>query len=299
MQAQKYLSNLCIAVGTRCNFRCRHCLLDSKKKDLNLTNKEISLLQSTIRKYVPKVVSFTGGEPTLYLTDINKIISAHPIPNKLKVTLATNGSFATSQHDAMIILSSIPYLRHIQLSYDRFHSEFLPIQNVYNLYNACNEMGISFSITSVIQSPLDIVQVRELKKIGNFKIRIQLLCDIGEARKKALVFDYPVFDKSVFNKFCPGRNQISYLCGKGFSICCGNLLFNDAYPQVIHKTVDEHLDSNFYKMMTSYNFGDLLKIFWVSKGNLLPRHSGECALCEYIFKHVKQIPQIKQEKGHV
>jgi len=160
-------------------------------------------------------------------------------------------------------------------------------------------MEISFSVISVIQSPIDILQACKLKKIGDFKIGIQPLCNIGTARKNALSFDYPVFDKSVFKKFCPGRAQISYLCGRGFSICCANLLFNNVYPQVANKTVEEHLGSKFYKMMTSHNFGELLKIFRIPKDNLSARHSGECALCEYIFNHANRGLRTKKDGGHV
>ncbi len=289
MSARWSLSELCIVVGTRCNFACRHCLFDLKKKRLNLTSKEIHHLQIIIQQYAPKVLSFTGGEPTLYIPDINKIVSAHPSPKKIKVLVATNGGFATTCKAAKETLASIHFLTHIQLSCDKFHSEFLPNTNIENMYKACMEMGVGFSVLLVMQSPLDLVLINKLKKIGNFKIGIQSVCDIGEAHKNSVAFNHMVFDGDVLKKFCPGRKQVSYLCGRGFSICCANLIFNDVYPQSVHATVEEHVKSNFYKIMTSTNFGELLKRFGVSKKNLLPRHSAECALCEYIFSNVNHV----------
>lgn len=277
------LPTLCIIVGTRCGFSCRHCLIEKQTRDRSLTSRETSLLQRVISKHASRL-SFSGGEPTLYIPNINKIVSAHPAPHKLKLGITTNGSFAVSRAAAQRTLGMIPSLQQVRLSYDRFHAEFLPFSYVKNLYTACKRMGLSFRVVLCMQSPLDLTLVKKLEKLGDFRIEVQPVCDVGEARKNKVAFTYPVFDRKILSKYCPNRNQLAYMCGKGFSVCCSNLVFNNVYNGCVHATPEEHMKSSFYKVLTRLSFGELLKKFKISELELSPDHSTGCSLCEYIFK---------------
>lgn len=185
---------------------------------------------------------------------------------------------------AQQVLGRIPSLQQVRLSYDRFHAEFLPFSYVKNLYTACKRMKLSFRAVLCMQSPLDLTLVQKLEKLGDFRIEVQPVCDVGEARKNNVAFTYPVFDRKVLRKYCPNRNQLAYMCGKGFSVCCSNLVFNNVYDGCIHATPEKHMKSSFYKVITRFSFGQLLKRLNISEMELLPNHSTECSLCEYIFK---------------
>lgn len=287
------LPTLCIVVGTRCGFSCRHCLFEKKIRDRSLTNRETSSLQRVIRKHVSRLF-FSGGEPTLYIPDINKIVSSHPFPHKLKLGITTNGSFAMSRAAAQRTLGMIPFLQQVRLSYDRFHAEFLPFSRVKNLYAACKRMKLSFRVVLCMQSPLDLTLVQKLKKLGDFRIEVQPVCDVGEARKNNVAFTYPVFDRKVLRKYCPNRKQLAYMCGRGFSVCCSNLVFNNAYNGCIHATPEQHMKSSFYKVITRLSFGELLRKLNISETELSPNHSAGCSLCEHIFKKPGVSQKIKQ-----
>ena len=278
-----HLRNLGIVVGTRCTFDCKHCLLAKQTRNLSLTGREKDLLRGVLKDYTPAAILFTGGETTLYIDDINLISSAHPRLNKTKIGIVTNGGFASSFSEAKRVLSSIRALSHVQLSYDKFHAEFLPKSHITNVSRACSNLGIGFRVISTLQSPLDLGIVGELKRLGPFKIGIQKICDIGEAKKNSVAFRHFEFDKKVLRKFCSNRTQLVYHCGQGFSICCSNLIYNGKYP-CLHKTPSEHMESGFYKLMRATSFSRLVKDFGVRRKNLLPEHSSECALCEYTFR---------------
>jgi len=283
MPAQRF-PTLNVVVGTRCDFSCRHCLFDSKTRSKDLKDREIASLQELIRKRAPRSLFFAGGEPFLYVATINKISSTHPCPQKLSVGVTTNGGFAETLSAAKEKLTSIDHLRHVRMSYDKFHSEFVPISNVKNMFAACEAMRLSFRVIVSIESPLDMGLISELRKIGGFGIEVQPVFNIGRARKNAVSFSYPAFDRRVLRKHCPNRKRMAYVCGKGFSICCSYLLFNGAKGIYAHKTAEEHMRSNFYRLMKTASFGKLLKIVGRTPETLLPEHSSECALCDYLFK---------------
>lgn len=286
VQMTKQIQKLGINVGTRCNFQCAHCLVEKKDRNKDLTRVELELLRGTISKYRPKSVLFVGGETTLYIGVVNELISSHPDRKNIKVTVTTNGHFAKSITSAKKILSAFSVLDSVQVSYDVFHKVFLPIKNIRNLYTACKNLGIRFSVILTISSPLDLTLVPELRKIGKFKIGVQKVGRIGDAKTNNISFSFPSFDKNVLSKKCPGRKGLGYLCGKGFSLCCAELVMNNPSRHFIHETLPLHLRSDFYRAIRSLTFGELVRHSGLSLKELLPEHSLECVLCDHIFSKV-------------
>jgi hypothetical protein len=280
------LQKLGVNVGTRCNFHCAHCLVNKKDRDRDLTPAERGLLRDTIATNRPKSLLFVGGETTLYTGVVNELISAHPDKDNLKVTVTTNGHFGKSESLARKTLSLFDLLDSVQVSYDVFHKEFLPITNLKNIYAACKAAGKKFSVILTISSPMELTLVAELRKIGKFKIGVQKVGRLGDAKKNNIGFSFPSFDKNVLLRKCPGRNGLGYLCGVGFSLCCAELVMNNPSRYFIHGTVDLHLQSDFYRTMRSRTFGELARLAGISKKDFKPEHSLECALCDYIFSKV-------------
>lgn len=186
--------------------------------------------------------------------------------------------------EAKRILSSIRCLRYVQMSYDKFHAEFAPKSRLQHLFQACGELGIGFRAVATVQSPLDLKIASELAAIGVFEVAVQKICNIGEAKRNGVAFRHFVFDKKVLSQVCPNRDQLVYQCGKGFSICCSNLIYNGFDRYCIHKTPEEHFNSKFYKLMSRAVLGRVFKKHGGDSNDLRPEHSTPCALCEHIFR---------------
>lgn len=270
-----------VTVGYRCNFRCKHCVTLGNKID-SLGSGEIRRIIWTINHYSPRSLLFVGGETTFYTGIINRILAGVKDLGQTKVKITTNGSFSNSVDSAVETLKAFTKLNFVQLSYDTFHSVHMPVSKVANLYKACKRLGINFSVIMTIQSPLEMAGLKELLKIGKFRIGIQKVVPVGGARRNAIEYSYPSFDSQVLKRFCPNGTKIKYLCGQGFSVCCSNLAYNSSLP-VIHGTAGRHMNSRFFRLVSKMNFGALLKKAGLSQDKLLPRHSSECNLCEYIF----------------
>ncbi len=275
------ISEMGVVVGYKCNFRCKHCVT-LRNKTPSLTAGEKHRLIHTINRHNPRSLLFVGGETTLYIETINEILSGMRALACTKIKITTNGYFSATINSAVETLKAIKKLNAVQLSYDRFHSAHMPIHKVKKLYLACKRLKVDFSVIMTIRSPLEMTGLKELWKIGKFRIGIQKVLPVGEAKRNGIEYSYPSFDKRVLSHFCPNRNKIKYLCGQGFSMCCGNLAYNLRLP-IVHRTVPQHMNSRFYRLITTMNFGVLLKKAGLPATDLLPRHSSECNLCEYIF----------------
>jgi MoaA/NifB/PqqE/SkfB family radical SAM enzyme len=280
----KKFNKITILVGGICNFKCEHCL-GNISQEINL--KEINLIVSEINSYNLKNILFVGGEVLFYIKKINQIMSNIGGLKRKNIKITTNGSFAKDLNSAINALNSFLKLDGVQLSYDIFHKEFLPFKNVENLYKACKKLKKDFSVILTVSNPLDLVLVKELRKIGKFRIGVQKVLPIGRAIKNKVYFNPLKFDGRVLNKKCPGRKEIVYICGKGFTTCCSNLIYNTSIKGIVHKSIEEHRESRFYKLISSYNFKKLAEVFSVEISKNLPYLSLECNLCQYIFENTK------------
>lgn len=259
-------------------------MFSGKNWALDLQPKEVIAIRTEIRRYAPLELLFTGGEPTLYIDTINELISAHPCPRTVKISVTTNGHFAGTLCSAKKILQSFSFIDRLQVSYDKFHGKFLPVRKVELLYEACRDMGLQFGVLVAIQSPLDIVSLKELKRIGDFNIILQKILPQGKAQINKVDYKYPEFDGSVLRKKCPNLGRIIYAPGKGFSVCCCSLVLSGLKSRVAHDTIAEHLESGFYKAVSRYTFGEMLGAFGPLTANFSPGLSSECSMCEHVFR---------------
>lgn len=93
-----------IYLGSKCNLNCAYCHREADKEETGVTEKLLKLLADK----KPQEVRFFGGEPTLYMDDIKKVVSACPWA---QFTVTTNGVLLSQhieyfrEHDFKIILS--------------------------------------------------------------------------------------------------------------------------------------------------------------------------------------------------
>jgi len=227
-----------------------------------------------------------GGETTLYTEDINEILSASRDLSGSTIKITTNGHFARTVASAVNVLKSFVKLDCVQLSYDRFHAEFLPFKNVENLYLASKELGLRFCVINTIDSPLELVGLKKFWPIGNFKVLVNKAIPAGEAARNGIEYVYPSFDSSVLKRYCPGREKLLYVCGRGFSACCSKLIFDTDLP-LAHTSIYRHKRSRIYRLISKFTLGQLLKKSGLPADQLPPRFSAECVLCEYLFTKSK------------
>ena len=279
------IPHLAILPGYNCNFRCAHCGVIGERKS-SLSKNEISLLSETINKCRFSSVSFVGGEPTLYISVINQVLAVMKDLGKTEISITTNGAFGESEASGYVVLSAFKKLDRVQLSYDRYHERFLPFENIQHVFKSCLELGIEFSVVLTIQSPMDLVLISKLRKAGEFPIGVQKVLPFGNAKKNRIDYAHPEFDKSVLASACPNRGKISYLCGRGFSLC--DVLPFSGLPlkrreQCFFPTADALIKNGVTRRMYSSRFSALLRKSGIPVSSLLPRHSSPCVLCEAIL----------------
>ncbi len=269
-----------VILGLKCNLKCDHCCTSSSpESNLYLDDEDLTNIKKALSNYDFDVLSFTGGEPTLCLELMNKIIDI--TTHQQKIHIVTNGWFAKNYDSVKSMLSKINRVSNISLSHDRFHSHLSDAQ-IQNLVTACKNNNITFNLSACMTNPLDL-SIPKLKDLSDIKILYNKIERCGRAKETGTYYKYFEFDSDVLEKQCPNINTITYYPGKGFSTCCLNLLFNSTTNYMYHGSIDEHLNSHFY-MNLSKKFGELVSLYFDKTPNFLPRHSSPCGVCELIHQ---------------
>ena len=222
---------IAILLTYRCNFRCRHCAIEASK-----LRKE-SLDREYIRKAIDeisefptvKVVSFTGGEPTLEMSNLKWAIS-YASKKGLITRLVTNGWWATDFNRALDILSELKQmgLKEFNMSFGDFHLPYLgdEMKIVYAI-KAAKELGLRCAIATVKAkgSKIDVPYIIKLLKKGSIDISdiffvTDYVTPVGRGRsipEKSLVYDRRPLDIGCFEIL----RYISVHPNGEVRLCCG------------------------------------------------------------------------------
>jgi organic radical activating enzyme len=280
------ISGLVVIPGYACNFFCPHCSVYGRKKS-PLSNEEIQLIAGTIQRHGIKSLFFSGGEPSLYISEINRILDLVVGSKELTVTITTNGSFASDPVKAFETLGSFQKLSSIQLSYDKFHQKYLPDHNIANLYAACRKLKKRFSVVLTIETPLDLQLIQFLRQRGDFPIAVQTVLPVGAARMNRIEYKYPVFDRKVLSRRCVVKEKLSYVAGYGFTSCCLAPELPVSRFKYFHPTIEEHMASEFFRLITGHTLKGMMRELGVVDIDFAPKHSFPCMLCAEIFSRIE------------
>ena len=95
-------------------------------------------------------ISFTAGEPILYLQDICQLLSVSSQLN-IYTRLVTNSFWAKDYKSACTIVSALKSsgLSQLRLSFSRWHQAHINMENVYNAARACSDMDVNYFVSFV------------------------------------------------------------------------------------------------------------------------------------------------------
>jgi MoaA/NifB/PqqE/SkfB family radical SAM enzyme len=221
---RSFFSNLEIVITSRCNIKCRHCIYDCQPSSTKKLSKP--LLKDLIRQAsnLPSLrsVIFTGGEAFL---EYENLVESIALCGELDLesSVVTNGYWALNPNITKQKLKKLNGLNILYVSTDSFHQEFVPVDRIRNIIEACNEFGIKCIVRiSYLNDPtheIGIIKKQLTESEGLYTISTMPVAPFGRAAelKDTFLFyeynphgipccgaDNPVIDVNGDVKFCPG-----------------------------------------------------------------------------------------------
>ncbi len=137
--------------STRCNVRCEHCvaadaIFDNVKMELGQAKEIIAAMAAA----QVKGISFTAGEPLIYLDDITELIGLCR-EYGMYSRVVTNCFWArtTSETDSYIVRLKENGLSQLRMSYSRWHQKNILRENVLHAAQSCLKNGLDYFISFV------------------------------------------------------------------------------------------------------------------------------------------------------
>ncbi|HLE12155.1 MAG: hypothetical protein A2504_12105 [Bdellovibrionales bacterium RIFOXYD12_FULL_39_22] len=277
-----------IMLGFACNAHCEHCTTSSGPGNkTHLTDFEKSKIASFFNenaKQIHKVV-FSGGEPFLYIDDINQILTSFTsISSDFQVEVITNAIFASSAEKCAKEFSRLKMVNSVIISYDEFHSPFCSQQNILTLVKYCKENNINVcaSVTKGSYKAIEYVKLfsdlNVESQVTDFKYTGR-----GALLTKKYFNDAIQPNSDILDSKCPLINTVNYFPGKGFSFCCGHLMFNMEYNSPIKRfAFDSYADmisSHLYQELKNHNFSEIL-----AKIKCPTTYTSVCDICQHFYE---------------
>ena len=244
--------HLSIMLGLNCNFRCSHCLNDSRPgfKAFDISAIEIANILSEVKKHSSiTTVSFSGGEPLLYVEQIESLIHSIRLQNEnreFRFSITTNGSLLEKYADRLKALN----LNGVIISFDQPHSEFQSLENLERAIVSAKAIFQQIELTTTFEkSPTENVLYSLATKhniLVNFSRSIKSgRKNIGTATgsNQLSTINCPNLES-----FDESRLKINYLPTVGYTFCCGPLLFDNLndFKTIAFSSIDEVLNSEGY-----------------------------------------------------
>ncbi|OUS00190.1 hypothetical protein A9Q84_03125 [Halobacteriovorax marinus] len=280
------MKELNIILGHKCNYSCTHCVNSSGPdlKSSRLSTLEVENIKSEIINNEPSLILFTGGEPTLYIDDMNTFINCHPSKENATFGITTNGWFGYSKTMTEKTLNKIEKLTFLQVSFDAFHGTETKFENISNIKKYCDDRDITFNISMAISEPMDLLLAQEIIRDLGVKVVFQKVSKVGRAKENNITYKYFSFEESVLDEKCPNIDSFTYIPGQGYSNCCGNLVYNNITDEICHKDFESFTNSNIYNTLKTKTFREILKEKNIDTKKIPNECSSACNLCEYAFK---------------
>lgn len=145
------MRKIAFGYSTRCNVRCEHCVaadavVDSAKMGLS---QACDIIDDMAAAHV-KGISFTAGEPLLYLDDMCRLLS-HCQQYRIYSRVVTNSFWAKTPDIAESTVERLKDngLCQLRLSYSRWHQKNILARNVTNAAKSCEKNGLDYFVSFV------------------------------------------------------------------------------------------------------------------------------------------------------
>jgi len=134
-----------VIVTTACPIECEHCQYSCTIDGEWMSETVLLKFIQECRQNKVEKIHVSGGEPFLDMNKLKRaldIITKYYLPRNISV--ATSGFWAVNTKETLRILKIIGMfnLKHIALSFDRFHLRKIPISYIKNILKISSEIGI-------------------------------------------------------------------------------------------------------------------------------------------------------------
>jgi len=143
--------NIAFGYSTQCNARCGHCVAaDASPATAKMDLARASAIIREMARCEVKGISFTAGEPLLFLNDICQLIRICR-KNGIYTRVVTNGYWARSRESSDRVIAELIAngLSQLRLSFSRWHQQYISRDNIVRAAASCKHQGLDYFVSFI------------------------------------------------------------------------------------------------------------------------------------------------------
>ena len=145
------MRKIAFGYSTRCNVKCEHCVAaDATPENLKMELAQAKEIIAEMAGAGVQGISFTAGEPLIYLDDITELIRLCR-EYGIYTRVVTNSFWAKTPAlaDSTIVQLKENGLSQLRMSYSRWHQKNIARRNILNGAESCKKNGLDYFISFV------------------------------------------------------------------------------------------------------------------------------------------------------
>lgn len=291
-----------------CTAACKHCCFScspsrSEKIEIDLVK---HILNSPYFIHDFKTVFFSGGELFLYYDEIIDLMNIAKI--HFEIQCATNGFWGEEFGQAEKIIKKLKKvgLTKLLISYDEYHSEFIPPSSIQNILILCKRYLLDVEIQcTVCKKSWRIAETSRmlLENITEISISESAVLMIGNARNNFNENDL-IYENQKVNDRCLGADAITIFPDGSVYSCCSPVGYSIPHLKQGKLTIDmddrqmQQVVENdiLFRNLVKYGISGTCKRRWPLKE--IWQKERYVNVCDICYHFLSQIPLAEEDSKY-
>ncbi len=294
------MRKIAFGYSDRCNIRCAHCV--ASDNTVSFKKMDLTRAKEIIREMAEANVtgiSFTAGEPFIYLKDILQLVSlCHQY--KIYTRIVTNSYWATNHENSIQHLKLLKDsgLSQLRLSYSRWHQQHVPQHNILNAAQACIQTGIDYFISFVTDFTKEDDIYEQYLRNNKLKFFPEPIIYAGRADsfgRKTIFTDYQNNCCTMNPYLAPDLNMYA-CCDAGSHFNKTNFfLLGNLKNQSIKQLYTESENNPLYNCIRFQGITDIASFAGFNSREIVTYR--KCELCKKLFNSPEKLKSLQKEVG--
>ncbi len=291
------IRQIAFGYSTRCNIKCEHCVAaDDISQNVKMELARAHDLIEEMALYNVTGISFTAGEPLLYLNDIIELIRLCRACG-IYSRVVTNAFWAKNQDDSDRIVSQLKQngLSQLRISFSRWHQQHIDKNNIVSAALSCKKLDLNYFISFITDFSETDDPYEQILRENNLKFFPESLIYFGRAQKfnqKEILTDYQP-NTCMMNPYLTPELDMFACCDAGYRFTKTNFFY-------LGNIKDQNIDALFKKKENNILYRYIRTVGLTSMASFLGVKASEivkyrkCELCEKLFNSPVNLSRMEQ-----
>jgi organic radical activating enzyme len=291
------IRHIAFGYSTQCNIKCDHCV--AADDEFPHARMPLDMAEAIIEEMAGcKVtgISFTAGEPLLFLKDISSLIrlsSKYGIYSRV----VTNGHWAGTRQRSDKMVSGLMRcgLSQLRISCSRWHQKNINRENIVNAASSCKKYGLDYFISFVTDFSTEDDAFEQFLRDRSVKFFPEPLIFSGRAKgfnRTGIFTDFPP-NLCAMNPYLSPELDMFACCDAGAHFTETNFFYlGNHKDHTIDELFKKKENNILYNLIRSMGLTNMASYIGINASEIVKYR--KCQLCEKLFNSAENLRALEK-----